>query len=238
MKNQIIKYLIGCISIVFLLSISSCSIEKRRYQDGYHVEWHHKKKQNSELKEVAVQEEEVALFEPKEQGEKNEALIINEEVGSSSDEMTQASTESELVVIEKKQLVFEKDTITPGDDYFSNKRSGEEINESAKNSKIAGLLGIGSVIASILLSFAASDTSLVFLSALANSLFIAALGFAIFAIVLGKKAKRQMADLKDRYANGTDADIGLILGWIVVGFYILAALIFILALIILILLFF
>lgn len=239
MKNQIINCLIGCVSILFLLSISSCSIEKRRYQEGYHVEWHHKKKQNLEGKsnESVDSNESAAQNEPELTPVESETFNSSDDPISSSDELTQAASDNELVVVEKKQLVFEKDTIIPGDEYYSQSENGQEINEAAKNSKVYGLLGIGSVIASILLSFAGTNSTLIFLSALGNSLFLAALVFAIIAVVLGKKAKRQMANLKDRYANEHDADLGLILGWIVVGLNILAVVLFILFLIFLILFF-
>lgn len=239
MKNQIINYLIAFISIVFLLSIASCSIEKRRYQDGYHVEWHHKKKQDlgGKSNESTDSKESVAQNEPALTPMEGEAVNSSKEPISSSDEMAQAAADNELLVVEKKQLVFEKDTITPVDEYYSQSENGQEINEAAKNSKIYGLLSIGTVIASVLLSFASSDTALVFIGAVGNSLVLAGLAFAIIAIVLGKKAKRQMANLKDRYANEQDADFGLLLGWIVVGLYILAIVLLILFLILLILLF-
>jgi len=60
------------IGLSIILTLASCSVEKRRYTDGYHVDWH--RKQSKELP-----------MEPKElQTEQNVALKINrdEELGN------------------------------------------------------------------------------------------------------------------------------------------------------------
>jgi len=231
---------IALLFVVLSVLLTSCSIEKRRYQDGYHVEWFKSKKsvnmvssnEMTGLVETApnlitdsiVSVEETIAEKPKIEPRSEEALYV--------------SKDEDLLVVEPKKIQWSRDTITPGDDYYAKKQDGKKFNERAYRSKLYGLLSVGSILGSILLNVLMSSMSAAaVLGPLVSILSLVALTLGILAVVMGSKAKKEMAELKGQFVNEDDATIGLVLGWVVVGLYILTAAIFVLALLFLILFF-
>ena len=236
------KYTLIVLAAIALL-FNSCSIEKRKYQDGYHVEWHHKKKRTEEVKEiVATDNEEAALAEnSKEQLKESEVVVVEEMVIPSKQtvvaENVSADTGNELSYVPQEKWGAKSDTITPGNDYYTSGENGTEINEKAEKSKLCGLLGVGSLLLGIFGNLLSSTFSLGPFAIVVGGLFTAALVFSILAVVFGDMAKKEIKALKGKYANEQDATLGSIVGWVVIGLYIAAVVIAILAILLLILLF-
>lgn len=86
------KYRI-CFSIISCLLLSSCSMEKKLYSSGYHIEWLHSRKENQEF-DAPEANHDLPLLAASE----NSSIILPEETSS---------------VLPIRENVLEKDTIVP-----------------------------------------------------------------------------------------------------------------------------
>lgn len=96
---------------------TSCSIEKRRYTDGYHVEWHHKNKDtriaNSDTKkDIVVLDQLVALQNLDNQNIPDKSSIINPSESQLNE--IQPSVVSEVKHQSDRILVAKKKAVNPG----------------------------------------------------------------------------------------------------------------------------
>ena len=197
---------LGFISlVVIILSFSACTVEKRVYQDGYHISWKHHLllNKNADLTEVVKTEK-----------SKSETVIpekITEsqiEPNVHSGETVSASNSEDIAIQPQKRTILQasKDTVIPGqskpqEEYFSNTYTPPARPDELQDIKLANWalgLGIGAVSAPVwglvlflilaaLLSASSSSFSIWaafgFAFLLAGSLFIAMEVLAIiFAI--------------------------------------------------------
>lgn len=86
------KYRI-CFSIISCLLLFSCSMEKKLYSSGYHIEWLHSRKENQEF-DAPEANHDLPLLAASE----NSSIILPEEISS---------------VLPIRESVLEKDTIVP-----------------------------------------------------------------------------------------------------------------------------
>ena len=135
---------------LFSISFSSCTIEKRIHQDGYHISWKHKHAEpsetfsNKESKEES-QTETVALS----------TTIAHQETAKQpnvySVENISASTNESLPILSKKKNVIQlnRDTVIPQqksqqEEYFSNTYNAPVAPNELQDTKLANwALGLG-----------------------------------------------------------------------------------------------
>jgi hypothetical protein len=138
------KVIFGIACTLILASLfNSCTIEKRIYQDGYHVSWKHK---------LSPAEEKVQSIEF-EQTEANNSQMLQEEIVPNvhSAEELSANTSEEITFEPKKRSVIqpEKDTVIPDqpktqEEYFSNNYTNALPTNELQDTKLANwALGLG-----------------------------------------------------------------------------------------------
>lgn len=145
--NKITTTLLGVFSIAILLS--SCSVEKRVHQNGYHISWKHR---HSEPSDFAQTNEKTA----------NNELIVQSRLEShqpnvhSVETISASSNESNELILPAKKSSFiqsNTDTIVPDqskqqEEYFSNNYVAPERPQDIKDQQTANWalgLGIGAV---------------------------------------------------------------------------------------------
>ena len=136
--------------VLTALTFSSCTVEKRVHQDGYHISWKHKHTSPSEIKSTQVENPEAITTPPV-----TEEIIPNVH----SIETLSASNSEDLVINSKKRTAFstKKDTIIPDEDksqeeYFSNNYTNALPTNELQDTKLANWalgLGIGAVSAPV-----------------------------------------------------------------------------------------
>ena len=147
------KILFGIISVVILASsFSSCTVEKRVHQDGYHISWKHKHASASEIKSI-VENPDAITTSP-----------VTEEITPNvhSIETLSASNSEDLVINSKKRIAIstKKDTVIPDqpktqEEYFSNNYTNALPTNELQDTKLANWalgLGIGAVSAPVWLT--------------------------------------------------------------------------------------
>lgn len=141
--NKIASTLLGVFSIAFLLS--SCSVEKRVHQDGYHISWKHR---HSEPSDFAQTNEKTA----------NEELVVPSTLEShqpnvhSVETISASSNESKELILPTKKSSFiqsKNDTIVPDqtkqqEEYFSNNYVAPQQAQDIRDQQLANwALGLG-----------------------------------------------------------------------------------------------
>jgi hypothetical protein len=148
------KILFGIISLVFIAStFSSCTIEKRIHQDGYHITWKHR---HAAPLETDLSAENILVVE--------ETLQTNYEIPQSnvhSVETISASSnqDNDLILTPKKNILVGSsiDTIVPNptkqqEEYFSNNYTAPSRPSELQDIKLANWalgLGIGAISAPV-----------------------------------------------------------------------------------------
>ena len=135
--------------LIIALYFSSCSVEKRIHQDGYHISWKHRHSASSELiqtNEISSAEEVVIASE---QDVPQSNVHSVETISASSNEST------ELILPTKKSsfILSKNDTIVPDqtkqqEEYFSNNYTNPLPTNELQDTKLADWalgLGIGSI---------------------------------------------------------------------------------------------
>lgn len=139
--------------LIIALYFSSCSVEKRVHQDGYHISWKHRHSAPSELiqtNEISSAEE-VVIASEQEVPQSNVHSV--ETISASSNEST------ELILPTKKSsfILSKNDTIVPDqakqqEEYFSNNYTNPLPTNELQDTKLADWalgLGIGSIAAPV-----------------------------------------------------------------------------------------
>lgn len=145
------KLIFGITSFIFIASsFSSCTIEKRVHQEGYHVSWKHKHASASEIKSTQIDQSQ-AITSP----------VLHEEITPNvhSVETVSASNSENFVIQPQKRTVLQakKDTVIPDqpktqEEYFSNTYTPPARPDELQDIKLANWalgLGIGAVSAPV-----------------------------------------------------------------------------------------
>jgi hypothetical protein len=140
------KLLLG-ISVITIFSVafSSCSIEKRVYQDGYHISWKHRHSDPSEpiqSNEISSKEEVVVTSTPE---------IYQPNVHSAETISANSNQDNQLILAPKKSpfVTSKNDTIVPDqpkqqEEYFSNNYTNPLPTNELQDTKLANwALGLG-----------------------------------------------------------------------------------------------
>ena len=147
------KILFGIISLVFIASsFSSCSVEKRIHQDGYHITWKHRHSAPADnASEIALHEEVVILETP---------ALTPEKPNVHSEESISASNSENIVIQPQRAIILlaKKDTVIPDqpktqEEYFSNTYTTPARPDELQDIKLANWalgLGIGSLSSPVL----------------------------------------------------------------------------------------
>ena len=211
---------------------SGCTIEKRHYQKGYHVEWKSRKestKSSENRDDIAHSNVEPLELPISDQDSINTPVpvVSNSESNTADSNLKKPNrsiSRNHQTRDEKPNHRHEIFSGRTGVEYPPDLRLSD-ADDMAQKSLDFGIATWLSFALSLLLNFA--DVAPV-LTAL---LTLASLIFAIFAIVFGNWAKRQMIQEPGNYVNKRKAITGLVLGWV----YIVLVIIGILATLILIL---
>ena len=145
------KILFAITSVIIIASFfSSCTVEKRVYQEGYHVSWKHKHASASGIKSTQIEQSE-AITSP----------ILQEEITPNvhSVETISASNSENIVIQPQRRTVLQakKDTVIPDqpktqEEYFSNTYTPPARPDELQDIKLANWalgLGIGAVSAPV-----------------------------------------------------------------------------------------
>ena len=147
------KILFGITSVLVIASsLSSCTVEKRLHQDGYHISWKHRHVAPADnASEIALHEEVVILETP---------ALTPEKPNVHSVESISASNSENIVIQPQKRTVLQakKDTVIPDqpktqEEYFSNTYTPPARPDELQDIKLANWalgLGIGALSAPVL----------------------------------------------------------------------------------------
>jgi hypothetical protein len=146
------KILFGIISVLVIASsLSSCTVEKRVHQDGYHISWKHRHAAPADnASEIALHEEVVIPETP---------ALTREKLNVHSEESISASNSENLVIQPQRRIILlaKKDTVIPDqpktqEEYFSNTYTPPARPDELQDIKLANWalgLGIGAVSAPV-----------------------------------------------------------------------------------------
>jgi hypothetical protein len=215
-----LRFLVG---LVFLAGMfSACTVEKRKYREGFHVEWRKKKNQSSK-EEMCEKDLSPALANEREVPKPSAADSVTEFPASSetaqqiySEPMLEATLDNEW------PIVLSTDTITP-DEYYSNEKPIEKgINETAVQSKKLGLWAILVLLSVFVIPIITAFIPILSATTAAYPLIGMGLSFfcAWLAVKKGKEARKEFADFPNRYTNDRDFRKGIRRGRIILGFFI------------------
>jgi len=147
------KLILGITSLIFIASsFSSCTIQKRVHQDGYHISWKHRHTQPAEIAPTeyeAVSEDSTP--------ETNPNIHSVETISASSSLEQEVITPSRKSILSIKSDYVNSDTIVPTqepqhEEYFSNTYTPPARPDELQDIKLANWalgLGIGAVSAPI-----------------------------------------------------------------------------------------
>ena len=146
------KILFGITSVLVIASsLSSCTVEKRLHQDGYHISWKHRHVAPADnASEIALHEEVVILETP---------ALTPERPNVHSVESISASNSENIVIQPQRRTILQakKDTVIPDqpktqEEYFSNTYTPPARPDELQDIKLANWalgLGIGAVSAPV-----------------------------------------------------------------------------------------
>jgi len=145
------KLILGITTLIFIASsFSSCTVEKRVHQEGYHVSWKHKHAAASEIKSTQIEQSQVI----------NDPIFHQEITPYVHSVETISASNSENIVIQPQRrniLLAKKDTVIPDqpitqEEYFSNTYTPPARPDELQDIKLANWalgLGIGAVSAPV-----------------------------------------------------------------------------------------
>ena len=147
------KLILGITTFIFIASFfSSCTVEKRLHQDGYHISWKHRHVAPADnASEIALHEEVVILETP---------ALTPEKPNVHSVESISASNSENIVIQPQRRTILQakKDTVIPDqpktqEEYFSNTYTPPARPDELQDIKLANWalgLGIGALSAPVL----------------------------------------------------------------------------------------
>lgn len=143
------KLILGITSLIFIASsFSSCTIQKRVHQEGYHISWKHRHTQPAE---IAPTEHETVLEDSSPETKPNVHSV--ETISASSSLEQEVITPSRKSILSIKSDHVTSDTIVPAqepqhEEYFSNTYTPPARPDELKDIKLANWalgLGIGAI---------------------------------------------------------------------------------------------
>jgi hypothetical protein len=147
------KLILGITSLIFIASsFSSCTIQKRVHQEGYHISWKHRHTQPAE---IAPTEHETVLEDSSPETKPNVHSV--ETISASSSLEQEVITPSRKSILSIKSDHVTSDTIVPAqepqqEEYFSNTYTPPARPDELQDIKLANWalgLGIGAVSAPV-----------------------------------------------------------------------------------------
>jgi hypothetical protein len=198
----------------FGILLNSCSVEKRKYMDGYHVQWHHKKTQKVEPNiDVAIAEPAVVPAEslPATQPEAAAPTQAPESAIASLDNPNASEHKEHMpaTYIAKQGTIKAFQTLKK----LAKAKDEPIINERAQNAKYAAY----GLLASSVLNVVISSSVVAGSSALGTAstvLGLIAFLCLIMAFVLGYTAKGEFRDNPNYYKNRKDYVFALTVAWV------------------------
>jgi TM2 domain-containing membrane protein YozV len=146
--------------VAAIFMVSSCTIEKRLYNSGYHVEWHHSKKHvdtdqvaqeesNTEVREAAVAQQTRTVY----VDQVVEESVVNDAVETTLVETTRVETENEVsnTIVSAKNVVGQESAVSVVKDQQVKAVKAKESRKAEKSKAPAG--GKSQIIALILCFF-------------------------------------------------------------------------------------
>lgn len=112
--------------IALTLVISSCTVEKRRYMDGYHVEWHHRDKNNVKEEKSPVTAEHQNFDIKVDEAQSQEAVVSSVDQDQTALNTQDASQVEVAIQPSKKNKKEETKTTRKQEKFYSNEKQSEE----------------------------------------------------------------------------------------------------------------
>lgn len=145
------KFILGITGLLIIASsFTSCTVEKRVHQDGYHISWKHNHAAPKEVKSTNIDYAQAPPF---------QTLPAEIETNVPTIESLSASNSEEIVILPQKRTIVpaKKDTVIPDqpksqEEYFSNNYTNALPTNELQDTKLANWalgLGIGAVSAPI-----------------------------------------------------------------------------------------
>lgn len=222
------KYFISLIAL--LIFIQSCTIEKRHYTNGFHVEWNKKFKN-----ELSVESNTSTVGKPTEKTDPNENQIevpvstnlVTTEAEEKHAQSTNHEEEKKWKQASKPNSQVAKPVAVAQSNHESNAQHSPEIpvpNDDARLSLFFGMLTWLSLIAAYFISINITF----FIPGFGLIILLSTLLFAILAVTFGNRALGEIDIFPNKYSNRGQASAGLLLGLTYLILLIVAALLLIL----------
>ncbi|MBL7942609.1 MAG: hypothetical protein JNM00_07575 [Flavobacteriales bacterium] len=220
--------LCACGLIALLLNLGSCTIEKRHYRSGYHIDWHLRDHQSPGDQSAGIATD------------TRSGLVMAEVKDQETDADTLNKASSKTPVFEAAQIDEEEVTASSNDNVLSSfrlpvhdflpirpsKQVGAEPTEEHPLADLSLFTGLGAfgaaLIYAVIASAVSNDVDGVPVS---NLLGLLSLVAAIVAIVSGNKVVRDVRASPGTYTGETKARIGRTLGWVYLLLFILSMII-------------
>jgi len=191
--------------------MTSCSIEKRKYNSGYHTDWNLNKRtiQRNFLVKRSIKIESPTSSPSNEliireceniSKENNYALVI---VDSEQNDKRRSTGQTNTIKHKISQVIFTP-TISIESSTTNLTKISAEVHPHAFSSLICGILAAGSLVTMFIASFSPA--------ALVAALLISIIVFSLLAIRLAKSANSDMYYARNRYSGRGLASAGLVLG--------------------------
>lgn len=194
--------------VLFVSTVFSCSIEKRKYTSGFHVEWNrntHRERTiatNEESEpgsDVSVADETKATALP----------IVSDNEGSVSTfhTISEASVVEQISHKAAENITTGETTypdISPEKIEITGTKISAEVHPHAFASLLCGIVAAGSLLTMFLLSFSPA--------ALVAALLVSIIVFSLLAIRLAKSANSDMYYARNRYSGRGLSSAGMVLG--------------------------
>lgn len=218
------------LSFCIVIIMQSCSIEKRHYNKGFHVQWHHKDVPVQQPNRYYDQEARASTMEKTENPIKTtDSVLTTSSSEDNSDSSIKPETKKSQVLAPRIKPSTSTSIQVPRSSSIGGMIGHDTPvkHKGAKNSLTFGLIPYLVMIAGIMNLY-----GVIFISApIGGVLFIAALIFSILAIAIGKNAKTVIDNNPGKFSNRSDAAAGSILGLVYLLLLLIAIALFILILI-------
>jgi hypothetical protein len=212
--------------IIALLTLTSCSVQKRMYSSGYNFTWNTNKHNTPKQNATATNNNQI------EEIQRNDSIIKDDYVASTETKITVAKTEKiSLTTVKKTKLNTVKNVVTKLDTVIGSEIKTIEPKQYPIKSKLASVsfaLGFLSVIIPIVIMIG-SLLSIAGLAFTSESVFLfliigLPIILAILSIVFGTIALIKHIKNMNKYSNIHFAIFGILLSLLLLGIF--AALIF------------
>jgi uncharacterized membrane protein YqaE (UPF0057 family) len=112
--------------VAVMLVLSSCTVEKRRYMDGYHVEWHHRDNNNVKEEKSPVTTEHQNFDTKVDVAQSQEAVVSSIDQDQTALKTEGASRVEEVIQPIKKNKKEKTKTTRQQEKDYSNEKQSEE----------------------------------------------------------------------------------------------------------------